>query len=267
MFAQVNSVEIIFTANINGVLKNCRCGDPSLGGLARIITLVDQKRKINPDLIVIDGGDAFNPYSYPNLNRAAVELCALLKPDIIVPGDQEWIEGNTFLRASIKAIGSTFLLSNGHMDGFEPESRYSVRANSEQKLHILSYLHTNAFDLIQKPNQIILQENRFQNIYNVIRNSDFLVVIFHGPEKSLDAFIRTYPDVDLILLAHTQSDLVSLKKTPAIVSGGTDGEYLRNISIDFKDRSPVIQVRSIPVSLDIKPNHRALEIIKKWNIR
>jgi len=267
VLASANKIEILFTANINGVLKNCHCGNPSLGGLARIITIVEKSRQANPDLILIDGGDGFNPYSYPNLNLATIELFSLLQPSILVPGDQEWVEGRSFLSEYIKILGAEIILSNAVVTDFPIEASQTIKITAGSNLHFLSYLDKNSFDLIPLPDQIKLSEVNFLSSYKTVPVDEFLVVIYHGPEQAIKQFIAQYPDIDLILLAHAQSKGINLTESPAIISTGTDGEFVQKILLNFTENEVAIEVQSIPVSLDIQPNPDALEIIKKWKIR
>ena len=267
IFASANKMEILFTANINGILKNCHCGDPSLGGLARIITLVEQKRQSNPNILVIDGGDGFNTYSYPQLNQATIELLSLLQPNIIVPGDQEWVEGSSFLKGYVQQLKTNFLLSNALISEFSVKSSFTLKTISGPDVYFLGYLDRHSFDLIPIPDQIKLSETDFRSNYKDIPAEDYLIVIYHGPEKALDQFAAKYPNINLILLAHAQSERLSVTQSPAIIGAGSDGEYLRQIAIDFRTNRVTIEVQAIPVNLDIKPNSDALKIIKKWKIR
>lgn len=265
--AAANKLEILFTANINAIVKNCYCGEPSLGGLARIMTLVEKERQNNPDLILIDGGDAFNPYSYPKLNQAVGTLYTQLKPNIMVPGDQEWVEGEPFLRSFAQKFKTDFLLSNAVVSTFSTRPKLKITTATGANIYLLSYLDKQAFNLISMPKNLLIDEDLFLSVYNNISDADFLIVIYHGPSRFLSEFAGTYSNSDLILAAHTQSGQIDLAKRPAIVNAGCDGEYVQRIIIDFNTKGPAIEVNAIPVTLDIEPNPDALKLIKELNIR
>ncbi len=259
---RAQSTEIIFVSNVNGVVKNCGCGDPSLGGIARIITLVQEERKKNPNLLLIDGGDFFNPYSYPDLNRTVCEQYGLLKPNILMPGDQEIVEGISFFE-SYGTITSKIILASNIKNTFS--NKLSTFWLNKQIL-FLSYLDISSFDLIKKPIDLQLSEHRFARAYNQYRHEHKLVAIFHGTEKGLNRFLKTYPDVDVVLWGHAQSNALRLDDKPAVVGGGTDGAFLNKIILHLRGTSLNVKVQKIPVGLSVYPNEKALKIINKWNI-
>jgi len=260
--AQTDSWDILFFSNINGVVKNCGCGNPALGGLARIITKVKQERKQNPKIVVLDGGDYYNSYSYPEIDQAVSEMYHLLQPDIIVPGEQEMIEGLSFFKQTLLAVSTHYLASNMHVPGVKFSDSYVL----SPKIVLNSFLDVSAFDIIRKPAELQLDDENFKHIYRTAGKRKILITVFHGSEKALISFIKTYPRINIVLLAHAQSDRVELNSVPIIIGGGTDGEYLKRIHIVIRENKPHVTVKKIPIKLNILPNTKALDIIQKWNI-
>ena len=257
------SAEILFISNINGVVKNCGCGDPALGGMARIITLVQRERTKNPELTVVDGGDCFISYSYPDLNRVVCEQYALLKPDYCIPGDQEMVEGISFFKQYFAPVDATILETN--LKPIFPNGRSEIVLN--KRIRLLSYLDAGSFDLIKQPTKLKLSEERFARFYHHNGSEQKLVVVFHGTETALNRLVKTYPKIDVLLWAHAQSDEMKLDARPVVIGGGTDGSYIQKITLHLNGDSLNVAVRKIPVGLDIEPDAQALEIIRKWNIR
>ncbi len=260
LFAQ--SAEILFISNVNGIVKNCGCGDPALGGIPRIITVINKERKSNPDLLVIDGGDFFNSYSYPDLNHVVSEQYKLLHPNILVPGDQEVVEGISFFKKY--ALGCTNIVLGSNLS--VPGIRFKPYFRFKEELVVLSYLDESSFDLIKKPSDLKIKNKQFEQLYSQFSANNKTVIVFHGTEQALSSFIKQHPLADIVLWGHAQSDRIELKTHPVIIAGGTDGAYVLKIALNFKLKATPVSIEKIPISLNIPPDSGALNIIKKWDI-
>ncbi len=260
LFAQ--SAEILFISNVNGIVKNCGCGDPALGGIPRIVTVVQNERKNNPGLFVIDGGDFFNSYSYPDLNHVVSEQYHLLRPNILAPGDQEVVEGLSFLKKYSLPCTKVVLGTNLST----PEIKFKPFFQLKKGLIVLSYLDKSSFDLIKKPFKLKIINQQFEHMYSRFRPHNRTIIIFHGTEDALSSFVKQHPLADVVLWGHAQSDRVELETHPVIIAGGTDGAYVVKIELDFSRKSTPVSVEKIPIGLNIVPDSSALTIIKKWDI-
>jgi len=260
-------LEILYISNVNAVVKNCYCGDPSLGGLARIATVLQEKRKNNPDLIYIDGGDLLNTYSYPALNKAVSEIYHKIQPNILCVGDQEFSEGTSFLFNASGLFKHFILASNMKMKDMYLNTDLNIEFISKDRtFKILSFLDKSAFDIIKKPERLILTQINFNKHYEDTDSGQVLIVNFHGSNQALQKFIKIYRNIDIVLWAHGQSDKTDLANKPVIIGGGTDSQYLKNINVQIIDNQPLVKFKDIPIGLTIEPDTEILEIIKKWGI-
>ena len=149
---QVYSTEIniLFTANINGNLENCNCGANSSGGIGRIKTFFSEFRNQYPHTFIVDGGDYFNSYPFEKLNTAMLRALSFLDYDIMVPGDQEFIEGMGFFNNYKNQYKPKLLISNIHLDTNINLKFYVKDIN----IFFYAYLSNHAFDFIDKPGEI-----------------------------------------------------------------------------------------------------------------
>lgn len=256
-------VELFYLANLNAQVQNCFCGTPSYGGLDRLISLIARKRKQNPDCIFIDGGDFFNSYPFPALNQAVVELYQLLKPDVMVPSDQEFVDGLTVAKKLFTQFPQNILWSNAVLAGTS-----TVKKLDFPGIRILSYLDESAFDLIKKPIALRFNLSLFEKLYKQALGHRLIIVVYHGRQSALDAFLAKYQKVSLVLAGHSQSLETVTSKRPYVVGGGFDGERLRQIKLRIvKHAIQSIEVKDITVGTDIKPNPEAVKIIKKYKIK
>ncbi len=247
--------EIIYLANINGNIENCHCGEPSLGGLERIFTLIKKQRALNPNLVVIDGGDTFNPYSFIELNRAVLKAYQIIKPDIWVLSEQELVEGKDLLIKALKTQKSKIVLSNYTIKNIPSEKyqNYAIEKNSAVKIY--SYVQPSLFSE--------LKGLKFKNpdiLFKDLDERSFNILVFHGEEDALVKIMPEFEDFDLILTAHQQSNKIVLNSRPAIIGAGTDGENIIHISLHKSKGKIKINVGQIPIGLKIEPDTE----IRKW---
>lgn len=259
-------LDIIYFANINAQLENCHCGDPSLGGLDRIIHIIKEKRKNNSSLIVADGGDFFNSYSYPNLNKAVMELYGLLQPDVCLFADQEFVEDDEFFLKYKPFYKKFGLWSNINLKG--ESGLKDFYSNAEAKnIVFLTYLDKSAFDIITPPANLQFDKKKFDALYDKFKENNIIIILFHGSSEKLNDFKKKYFQCDLILNGHTQLQDKNLSQKPYIISGGSDGTLLKHISVTFeKDKIIKIDLNNIPVSLDVPVDSSAIKILDKWQI-
>ncbi len=230
-----------------------------------MISLIENKRQQNPYLLVVDGGDFFNSYSYPDLNHAVLELYQRLRPDLAALGDQELIEGLSFLKKNALFFNKYVISSNTVLPEIKTHKDFLLDKNTH--LHFLSWLDASAFDIIKRPKFLKFSQSLFERLYEQRDKNQLQIVLFHGAVSAVKRFITVYPGIDIILLAHAQSNMKEIKKRPYIIGGGADGEYIKDIFITRSGIKIQIDVQDIPVPMSVKPDSEALKIIDKWQIK
>ena len=254
VFAGKNSapLEILYIANTNALLENCHCGSPSLGGLARISTLVREEREKNPNLLLVDGGDFFNTYPFEELNKTVLEIYDRLKPDVMALGENEFLNGISFIMPFIRKNRYKIISSNYKIDDLNTQK--NIRKSNSV---FLSYLDKNLF-LNGGSQNIKFNENEFKSLYEKNKNR-FLIVLYHGYYDNLKDFIARYPEIDLVLSAHSKAGELGKTGNTLIIGSGSDGEFINKITLDKKGEAIV---KLLPVNLDIKQDEIALKYIK-----
>ncbi len=233
-----------------------------MGGLAQMLPLINKKRNENKHSIVVDGGDFLNSYSYPDINRAVMEIYLRMDPDLVALGDQELTEGMAFLETNKDFFSRYLLASNANLPEVQRQKVFPV-AN----LRILSWLDESAFDTAKKPSALTLSRTLFDYYYQQFKKNQLTIVIFHGAKSALRHFIKVYPAIDIILLAHAQSNIKQLKTRPFVIGGVVDGEYIKEIFISRAGENMQVNVTDIPVPMKIAPDTTVLKIIEKWQIK
>ncbi len=265
----VDSVQIVYLANVNANYENCLCGEPALGGLDRIVTVISSWRAQNPRLLVFDGGDFSNAYPFAALNRLVLNIYRLIRPDLIVLGDQELQQGDTLLQKEMCSGAFPVLNSNMRWPSLPLMSKLSIRL-AHHTIDVFSYLDSSAFLWAKPFANVRLNEVQFSRAFKrSLGQRRFRIVIYHGEREHLPGFLKKYPQIHLILLAHTQIRLIQQKKFPWLIGVGTDSEYLTRLSLVFSQRAqwPRMVVKSVPIVLSITPNPQARRYIQEFKSR
>ncbi len=258
-------LELLYMANMNGYIENCKCGKDPRGGLARIYEILAEKRKTNPDVLFIDGGDFLNTYPFPLLNETILKIYNILDPDIITPGDQEFIGNASFIEQIDKQFAAKVIATNIQWKNAFTGSDFLLFERNGRKFVIFSYLDAAAFEFIDKSIHLKFNNHRFESVYERFKDEAFLILLFHGRMTSLQQLANEFPEIDCILHAHQQSRMQKIENKPYIIGGGADGEYLINIKLNDENDDSKVSAAFLSVDLNIKPNLRIISIVKKFN--
>jgi 2',3'-cyclic-nucleotide 2'-phosphodiesterase (5'-nucleotidase family) len=249
---------IIYTSNINGAIENCGCGTEPLGGLGRVKSVIDQFRKENTNVLLIDGGDYFNSYPYRSLNEAMYKALILMDYDCIVPGDQEFVEDKKFFYKYASTMKDKILLSNG---GSEYNRKLEIFFGLNPVI-IYGYLFPNAFDFIEKPDYLNLLNVEKTKPERATKN-EFQIVILHSYFDTAEQFYVENNSIDLILLAHDQQRGVWNRNNSIIIGNGKDSEYISIIKIE-KGSPWDITVKQQKISEDLPEDDQMTNLIKDY---
>lgn len=263
--AQTDSLQFIYLANTNAAYENCHCGYNPLGGLDRIGHLVNEIRRKNPQVVFIDGGDFTNSYPFDELNRLTIEIYKHLKPDIMMLADQEFQTGNRKIAPSLSKLPSFLLASNFTFKDL-PLKPVKYLSCGKAKIAVLAFLDNSSFWYVKPLPELKFSEQKFKKNFETARSSsDFQIVIFHGEEAGLSEFLHKFPAVDLILMAHDQSQKDKLSARPPIIYAGADGEYVTLFTLRFRHRNfDSIRLTKIPVSLKVPADQKIEKIISDF---
>lgn len=199
-------INILFTNSSNGVIQNCYCPDTHLGGLEKRAFFVQEYKKQNPNVLLVDNGDNFVEYMSPGFDKVITATMKLLEYDVINLGDQdvayaseEYLE----LEALVRAQGEAIKLRKGAV-----------------KYSILPLLHpgTTRFypDFIFMEHGIEDYEEQIAAWLNKAYTIDsFKILLSHSGFEQDQELATAYPEIDLIVGGHSQT----VVDTPLIVAG------------------------------------------------
>jgi nitrate/TMAO reductase-like tetraheme cytochrome c subunit len=189
-----NHIYIFYTSNINGSWEDCGCYGYKMGGLARVKTVVDEYREKNQNVYLIDTGDSFTSFDYPEKNKAMLELMREIGYDFIPQADQE-------------------LATN---------SISHINFNTKHEL----------FDFYLSPEVFKTDSSNKKFYHNIssLSNSPFL--IFHGDSTSFIKGKSYFKEKKYIFLSHSHDYINSKVGSHILMQAGFDLEFLGLLTLD-----------------------------------
>ncbi|MEJ2544505.1 MAG: hypothetical protein P8Y99_10600 [Calditrichaceae bacterium] len=216
-------------------------------------SLVNENIIKNKYSYFVDGGDFLNTYPYPLLNTTVIDIYKLLNIKYLALGDQEWIDNDKIDHKVFLELNDKIIASNYRIAKYNFSSYGSFNLDMGLKAYILAYLDDKSFFVSDDKNEIQFDDNLFKSTYQKITgNNGLIVLLFHGTQYTLKTIVEQFPNFNLILWAHEQSNVENISENPAIIGGGSDGEYLKQINIYYNKNEFKFDVHSIPINLDIE---------------
>ena len=246
--------------------------NPNMGGVARRAALIEQIRKENPNVLLLDAGDIFQGTPYFNYFGGEIEfkLMSMMKYDLATIGNHDFDNGidglyNQLPNASFSFVNANYDLKNTILDGhIKP---YKIFHKNGIKVGIFG-LGVELEGLVDKRNYKEAVYNNpveiTQDMTRILKHEqkcDLVICLSHlgyqyknEPDKISDTKLATLTkDIDLIIGGHTHTFL----DKPTILKN-TDGKdvivnqvgcYGLNLGrIDFyfdNDKSKIMEGKSI----------------------
>lgn len=246
--------------------------NPNMGGVARRAALIEQIRKENPNVLLLDAGDIFQGTPYFNYFGGEIEfkLMSMMKYDLATIGNHDFDNGidglyNQLPNASFSFVNANYDLKNTILDGhIKP---YKIFHKNGIKVGIFG-LGVELEGLVDKRNYKEAVYNNpveiTQDMTRILKHEqkcDLVICLSHlgyqyknDPDKISDTKLATLTkDIDLIIGGHTHTFL----DNPTILKN-TDGKdvivnqvgcYGLNLGrIDFyfdNDKSKIMEGKSI----------------------
>lgn len=251
--------ELLFIANLNGNIEACHCGEIMLGGLQNMAVLVDSFRTENPDIILIDGGDTFNYYAFPALNNAIAASYSIIKPDLWIIAEQDFIEGFTFLRKFVNNSELNLLSGNYEISNLKSiaQKKYVFQ---DLAVSITSYVQPELFENRYTQNKA----EQFKSLVDSLVATEFNILILHADSDEYNKHKHLFSKFDLILTAHQQSANINLQSKPAFIDGHSDGEILLYIQIFKNENGYLIKNNIRPIHVSDTPDKKIEKLVADY---
>lgn len=231
--ASEDPVHLLFTTNLSGSLDDCRCGGPVVGGMNRLLHLIERQRERHPDLLLVDGGDFLNSYSLPDANRIMLRLMAMARYDAVAVGDQEFVETPDFLREALftEAPPAPLLAANLRHPAFPDFDGVRRTRAGATAVAIAALVGDDCFDFIDPG---ALERGDPAAALRAIAaemqaGSDLQVLLWHGGWTEARAVATAFPWLDVMILGHNHLRHVERIGTTTLAEAGSAAEYLGHL--------------------------------------
>ncbi|MDE7411982.1 MAG: bifunctional metallophosphatase/5'-nucleotidase [Paramuribaculum sp.] len=266
------------------------------GGVARRKVLIDSVRAVEPNVILVDAGDAVQGSLYFTLFGGDVESKVMneMGYDIQILGNHEFDNGIEWIADYWKGVNATKLATNYNLQGTPLDSMavaYEIVKAGDRRIGF--------FAINLDPNDIILDE-KFGDIKYLdpvkaanslawylknVKNVDKVVAITHiGYANENDLFndrdlIKATDNIDILIGGHSHTAIFPYGNKDEIVkpyypnaSGdsvliaqtGRQGFYLGQIDIDFDKDNITSQLIPVDKRLDSRVDESLVRLIAPY---
>lgn len=263
----------------------------NLGGVLRRKALIDSIREANPNVLLIDAGDAVQGTLFYHLYKGEVEQKILneLDYDIQILGNHEFDNGMTALHKVLEDAEPTLLSSNYDFSASELAGMFEtsvVKQYGEHKVGILA-LNIDPQGMIAEGNydgvKFLPWRQVVDNTVSTLRNQehcDFIIAVTHiGFSASADTphlfgdvqVAEQTQGINLIIGAHSHTKLDTafvatnaIGKPVTIVQNGRYGEYLGETTIDLSTGKITEKLIPVDARLDGKRDEELMKLLEPY---
>ncbi|MFN3754973.1 bifunctional metallophosphatase/5'-nucleotidase [Flavobacterium sp.] len=200
--------------------------NPNMGGVARRAALIENIRRENPNVLLLDAGDIFQGTPYFNYYGGELEfkLMSMMKYDLATIGNHDFDNGIDGLYAQLPNAGFEFVsanydfkntVMNGHMKPFKIFDKDGIKVGVfglgisleglVDKKNYKETVYNDPLTVAQDMSRILKQEKK----------CDLVICLSHigyqyknEPDKICDTKLATLTkDIDLIIGGHTHTFL------------------------------------------------------------
>lgn len=300
-----DTIDILFTADIHSYLDSYQTVEDgkeiNVGGMPRLSTLIKQKKEINPDTLVFDGGDYAMGTLYQTLfstNALEYRVLSKLQYDAITFGNHEFDYGTEELVSQYKACKDNcnyypaFCVCNIDWSSSDDRTQkvysvmkdinlceYTIIERNGMKIGVTGVLGEEAVKDAPTLELKVLDpiESVRKTVDKMIANDhpDMIVCISHSggnPAASEDVEVvrmaKAVPEIDFVLLGHPHIVLNECVKVGDTYIGEV-GCYGRNtgfISLKKNERGRFDLIKYEMISMDdsIKEDPEILSMLSEF---
>jgi 2',3'-cyclic-nucleotide 2'-phosphodiesterase (5'-nucleotidase family) len=220
-------------------------------------------------MLLLDNGDFLKTYPMPAANVMAGEMMSLLHYDAIGVGDQEFVEGISFLeqllgRFPLSLLNANILFDQPAQLAFQ---KYRIVERAGYRVGITALLSPQAFEFIHRPRLEILdvEETLAQLVTELSSQCDIIIAVYHADFREAMQIARKFPQIPIILAGHSQEQAVRRLPGQIILQPGYDGEYVGFLEISKDDKSFTINHSFLAVKETMTPAPILLQKLQQYH--
>lgn len=234
------TLQVIQTNANNGYLFPCRCPAEPKGGLAKRATLIKQittnRGRLTGDYhghLLFDSGDIWGLDSDRRTDSLVLAAYQAMGYQALALGDQELSKGADYFLELSSKFDVPFLAANLRYRGRELAAGYRIIRQGGLTVAAIGLMGRQVFKYypaeVSRDLEILDPEPALRELVAELRpKADLLVLLSHlGYDQEQD-FAKKFPELDLIIGGHTQTELREADRSGAvpIIEAGPKAVYV-----------------------------------------
>lgn len=232
-----------------------------LGGIGRLMTMIERLKETYPESIVVDGGDWSEGGIYYTLDTGTQNLSVMgmMGYDAVVIGNHDWLNGPDILLSAIQHASPPFALLAANLD----LTQYAQQEQFREVVKPFTIIHREGlkigiiglatyeliWDQFFRPVRTMPFFNLTRQLAKSLRPQvDLLVVISHNLFYVNEKLAKAIPDIDVIVGGHGHDILLPPHRVDHpegthtwILEAGAFGAYLGQLDLDVQKGIPRAQ--------------------------
>lgn len=236
----MDRIQIMYSASLNGNLDGCTCKLRPKGGL---VTRVAFFKKMAPfeNRIILDTGDLIDPFPDELMSELIAEEYKKMGYHLIAVGDQDFTNGIPhFLQ-----VRETAPFFSNNITVIDGENRVTLNKEAKvftmgkTKVHVISINDPSTFSFykeeIKNNVEVGHMQKSYRDLADTIDTKDILLLVFHGNKENIRAFLDTPRPPDILIFGHQQFKEEYIEDNTLIFSPGSEGNFLGILNLEVKD--------------------------------
>ena len=240
-----SEVVILHTSDTHGRISPIEYdGVKNMGGFSKRVNYVNEVKKQNKNVLLLDSGDYFQGSIYYRIDygKRIAKLLPEIKYDAIALGNHEFDNGTTVLKHNIKNSKTQFLSANVHFkDKYlrKTVKPYIIKEFDGERFLIIGVTTSSLANLSDSSHVIVTSP--IDEINKIIKNVQYdrLIILSHCGLKKDRQIAKAIPSIDLILGGHNHYFFQTTEyigQVP-IVQDGEFGVRIGELKFDKKLKS------------------------------
>lgn len=296
-------VTLLVTSDIHGYIRgtNELTGEATADGFARVATYIKKRKKIDPNLILIENGDFLEGSMLANTLATHqdkwsihpfIQLVNQLNYDSAVPGNHEFNYGINYLKKALKGLNAPYLAANIVLENGETcWEAYQIVERKGIRIAIVGLVtsYVTRWEKVENINGLrfldpILTAKKWVPFIQETEQPDLIVLAYHGGlERDLVTGEATeymtgenvgyrlateIPGINGVITGHQHRTLAGAVNGVPLLQPGTRGASIGEMSFELQQKEQKWHVKSAKaqtISLaSEKEDTAVLKEIEEW---
>lgn len=235
-------ITIVYTTGVEGEFEPCGCPKHPLGGISKRAKYVEELRKKEKYVVLLDSGDLFFPRGNPPFGldeqwrlkaRLIAEAYNIMKPDAIGTGETDLAMGMDYLKELTTEYQLDLIASNLIPEVRDLFHQYKIIEIGGKKIGIISLIQPEL--LSGKTTGLQIQELvRF-----IRKQADSVILLSHLSPGEEENLLKNGADIDIIISSHYGYSQKPVHINNGIIAtAGSRGKYIGILRLTFYGNSP-----------------------------